>query len=291
MKRIITLVVVGVLLLIGIIFGMNSCATVPTGHTGIVTTFGRVENFTLASGLHIKSPFQKVINMDNRIQKVDVEVSAFSKDIQQVDVNASYNYSINQETAQNLYRTIGINYYENVIFPRILEDTKGVFTQYTAEDLVAHRNELSGLVFEKLSKDVAAYGIQIVSVNIENINFTNAYTTAVEDKQVAEQKKLQAKIDQDRLTIEREADAKRQVISAEAAANVKKIDADASLYAANQKAEAALYAAQKEAEGNKLLLASLTGELIEYQKTQRWDGKLPTFVGGGSSTFPILTFE
>ena len=291
MKRIITLIVVGVLLLTGIIFGCNSCATVPTGHTGIVTTFGKVEDFTFASGLHLKSPFQRVINVDNRTQKVEIQTQAFSKDIQQVDVVASVNYCIDQTTAQTLYRTIGVNYYENVIYPRILEDTKSVFTGYSAADLVANRSDLSGLIFEKLSADVSEYGIQIISVNVENIDFTDAYTNAVEAKQVAEQDKLQAQTKQAQLILEKEAEAKRKVIDATAAQEIAKLNADAALYTAQQKADAELYAATQEAAGNKALQATLTAELIKYQQILRWDGKLPTFIGGGSNTYPVLTFE
>lgn len=291
MRRTITFIVLGIVLLLLLVFGMRSCATVPTGHTGIVTTFGRVEDFTFTSGLHLKSPFQKVVNIDNRTQKVTIETQAFSQDIQQVDVTASFNYCIDQATAQTLYRTIGVNYYENVIYPRILEDTKGVFTQYSAEDLIANRNVLSQLIFERLSEDVAEYGIQIISVNIEDIDFTDAYTNAVEDKQVAEQDLLRAKTVQEQLTVEKTADAARKIIDANAAAEIKKIDADAQLYAAQQKADAELYAATQEAAGNKALQATLTAELIEYQKILRWDGKLPTFIGGGSNTYPILTFE
>lgn len=291
MKRIITLIVVGVLLLVGIIFGAKSCATVPTGHTGIVTTFGRVEDLTFSSGLHFKAPWKRVIMMDNRTQKVEVSVSAFSKDIQQVDVKASYNFSINQSTAQTLYKTIGVSYYENVILPRILEDTKAVFTFYTAAQLVACRNELSDLIFERLSADVSPYGIQIISVNIEDIDFTDAYTNAVEAKQVAEQDLLRAKTVQEQLKVEKSAEAARKVIDATAASDVAKINADAALYTANQKADAELYAAQQEAEGNKVLQASLTQELIKYQQILRWNGVLPQFVGGGSTIYPVLTFD
>ena len=48
----------------------SACFTsVPTGQTGVVTTFGRVENFTLDSGIHVVMPWQKVVKMDNRVQK------------------------------------------------------------------------------------------------------------------------------------------------------------------------------------------------------------------------------
>jgi len=66
--------------------------------------FGKVEDFTLEAGFHVKSPFQEIILMDNREQKTPFSTQAFSSDIQQVDIDGSINFSINQSTAMNLYR-------------------------------------------------------------------------------------------------------------------------------------------------------------------------------------------
>ena len=60
---------IGFLWLVGGIFTI-----VPTGHTGILTTFGKVENTTLEAGLHFKTPFQQVVVMDNRTQKEKLEL-------------------------------------------------------------------------------------------------------------------------------------------------------------------------------------------------------------------------
>lgn len=69
-----------------------SCVTVvPTGYTGILTTFGRVENTTIGAGINFIAPWQSVVKMDNRTQKVEIQTSAFSSDIQQVDLTLSLN--------------------------------------------------------------------------------------------------------------------------------------------------------------------------------------------------------
>lgn len=55
-------------IILGIIAIICSCiSSVPTGHTGIVTTFGRVENYTLDAGIHFMAPWQSVVKMDNRV--------------------------------------------------------------------------------------------------------------------------------------------------------------------------------------------------------------------------------
>ena len=72
--------VVAVIVLVILIL---SCFTsVPAGFTGVPVTFGKVADYTMDSGFHVKSPFTEVIKMDNRIQKHTVNMSAFSKDIQ-----------------------------------------------------------------------------------------------------------------------------------------------------------------------------------------------------------------
>lgn len=265
-----------------------SCVTiVPTGYTGILTTFGRVENRTISAGAHLILPWQNVVKMDNRTQKVQIQTEAFSSDIQQVDLQLSVNYCIDQETAQELYRTVGINYYENVMYPRILENTKAVFSQYSAENLIAKRNTLSDSIAESTASDMRRYGITIVSIAIEDIDFTDAFTAAVEAKQVAAQNKLTAETEQAQKTMEEEATAKRAVIAANAEAEKSVIAANAELEVVKVQAEAALYAGEKEAEMNKRISESLTDSLIHYYWIKEWNGELPTTVLGSDSNYMI----
>ena len=256
-----------------------SCiSVVPTGYTGILTTFGRVEDRTISAGINIIAPWQKVVRMDNRTQKVQIQTSAFSSDIQQVDLALSVNYCIDQGTAQNLYRTVGIGYYENIMYPRIQENTKAVFSQFSAENLIAKRDTLSDDILELTASDMSRYGITIVSIAIEDIDFTDAFTNAVEAKQVAAQNKLTAETEQAQKTMEEEAAARRAIISANAEAEQAVIAANADLEVVKVQAEAALYAGEKEAEMNKRISESLTDGLIKYYWIKQWGGVLPETV-------------
>ena len=265
----------------------SSVTVVPTGYTGILTTFGRVEQRTLSAGAHLILPWQNVVKMDNRTQKVHITTAAFSSDIQQVDLSLSVNFCIDQETAQELYRTVGINYYENVMSPRILENTKAVFSQYSAENLIAKRNSLSDMIQESTAADMKPYGITVVSIAIEDIDFTDAFTTAVEAKQVAAQNKLTAETEQAQKTMEERATAERAVIAANAEAEKSVIAANAELEVVKVQAEAALYAGEKEAEMNKRISESLTPGLLDYYWIKQWDGKLPTTVLGETGSYMI----
>ena len=266
---------------------LSSITVVPTGYTGILTTFGRVEDRTISAGAHFILPWQNVVKMDNRTQKVQISTNAFSSDIQQVDLNLSVNFCIDQETAQELYKTVGINYYDNVMYPRILENTKAVFSQYSAENLIAKRNTLSDQIAESTSADMKEYGITIVSIAIEDIDFTDAFTAAVEAKQVAAQNKLTAETEQAQKTMEEEATAKRAVIAANAEAEKAIIAANADLEVVKVQAEAALYAGEKEAEMNKRISESLTDSLLRYYWIKQWNGQLPTTVLGNGADYMI----
>ena len=250
-----------------------SCVqTVPTGHTGVVTTFGRVENTTLDSGVHFVLPWQNVVKMDNRVQKNTVDMPCFSSDIQEVNLTYTINYQIKKSDAQNIYRTIGVDYYQTVIQPCITESVKVVTARYTAEQLVGKRDELASAIEADLTDKLLHYNIEVVSTSIENMDFTDAFTDAVEAKQVAQQNKLRA-----------ETEAEQKVVEAKAAAEVRKVNADAAAYELLAKAEA-------EAEANRKISESLTQALINYTYAQTWDGKLPTVMTGseGSSMIPVL---
>ena len=267
--------------------------TVPTGHTGVVVTFGRVADYTLDEGFHMKNPLQQIVMMDNRTQKQSITTQAFSSDIQQVDVICSVNYAIDRETAALLYKNVGRNYYYTVMEPRILENVKAVFTRYSAEKLMQVRDTLSTQIKELLEPEMKKYGIQVVSIAIENVDFTDAFTNAVEDKQVAEQTKLRVETEQaqqvsvEKATAERRiiaanADAEERAILAEADASVQKIKADAEAYARKVRSEA-------EAEANRKVASSLTQALISYQTVNQWNGQLPYISGEGS--LPLIDFS
>ena len=254
----------------------NCFTSVPTGYTGIVTTFGKVEDYILEAGLHAKLPWQKVVKMDNRNQKGTLDLVAFSQDIQQVDLRYSVNYQIEKTNAQNIYRSIGEKYYDTVMSPRIEEAVKSCVAKYTAETLIESRNALSDEIYLILKNDLASYNIEIISTSIENIDFSDAFTDAVEAKQVAAQNKLKAEIEQNQAIMEQKSAAERAIIAANAEAETAKIAAQADLEITKIQADAAEYAGQKDAAINTAIAGSMTPELLKYYYIKGWNGILPS---------------
>ncbi|MBQ2445497.1 MAG: prohibitin family protein [Oscillospiraceae bacterium] len=247
--------------------------SVPTGHTGVVTTFGKVENFTLEAGVHFKLPWQEVVKMDNRVQKSTLDMSCFSSDIQEVTMKYTVNYQISKQDAMTIYKTIGTDYYNTVIAPCITEAVKIVTARYNAEALISSRSNMAGEIETELEAKLLDYNIELVGTSIEDMDFTDAFTDAVEAKQVAEQNKLRA-----------ETEAEQRVIEANAAAEIRKVEADAAAYQTLTRAEA-------EAKANREIAESLTQALIDYTYAQTWDGKLPTFMTGENGILPFMNVD
>ena len=263
---VITVVVVALLI------GLSCVANVPTGHTGVLTTFGKVENRTLDAGMNFKAPWQSVVKMDNRVQKQTVDMLCFSSDLQEVSLKYTVNYQISSKDAMTIYKTIGTDYYNNIIVPNITESVKTAAAKYNAEALVSDRSALSKLIQEDLTARLENYNIIVVSTSIEDMDFTDAFTNAVEAKQVAEQNKLKAQTEAEQQIIEAEAAAQIRQVNAEAEANAKKVAADAAAYEIQVRADA-------EAAANEKLSKSLSELLIKYMYYQTWNGELPDVTG------------
>ena len=280
---------VGVAVLVTV---LSMIKTVPTGHTGVVVSFGKVKDYTYEAGVHFDAPWVKVVKMDNRTQKQTINLICFSSDIQEVSVTYTLNYQINKENAQTIYRTIGTDYFNLVVSPKISEAVKDVFAKYNAESLIESRASVSKQIQDILVEEVSVYNIEVVSASIENIDFTDSFTNAVEEKQVAEQNKLKAQTEQEQKNLEAQAEAERKVIAAQADSDTAIIAAQADAEVAKIAADSAEYQGQKDAAimSNLGEMLSKYPDLIEYYYTQNWNGELPdTYVS--DETLPVINLN
>lgn len=198
-------IIAGILVAILIIVGLASITTVPTGYVGVKTRFGKVQEDVIQEGLNTKAPFiEKIVKIDCRTQKIELESGTATKDLQEVTFKIAVNFNINKETANELYKTTGTNYQNIIVNPAILESIKAVTAQYTAEELITKRSEVSNKMQETLKEKIETKGFNVVDFNILDLDFSVEYNQAIEKKQVAEQQAKQAQYELEKAKVENE---------------------------------------------------------------------------------------
>lgn len=242
---------------VAVIIVAASCFTVvPAGHTGVVVNMGRVSETVLQEGFHFKTPFvQEIVQIDNRIVKLEVATDAFSKDLQTVSTVLAVNYRIAKDMSYSIYKEVGSNFESVLVMPAVNEVLKAVVAKYTASDLVASRSEVSVMLDEELNGKLNARGIFIEDLNIIDWDFSAEYIAAVEAKQVAEQNLIKTKTEQEEQIVIAEAEAKKKRIAAEA-------DSDTAIIAAKAEAERIRIEAEATAEANRTIAESLNDAIL-----------------------------
>ena len=277
MKKLISLTTVIALILVLLPF---SVAKVPVGSTGIMLTLGRVEDTALSEGWHFKMPFvQRIVSMDNRVMKLEMSTEAFSKDIQTVYATLAVNYRMQRDKTFEIYKSVGTNYENNLVIPAVHEILKSVCAQYTAEELISKRAESSELMREELDMKLNPIGITVTDFNIIDFDFSQEFIAAVEAKQVAEQLKKKAAIENDTAIAKAEREKTVAIKQSEAEAERVRIASEADANAVKVAAEAEAYRLQQEN-------AYITDMTIKKEMIAQWDGVLPITVGEGVT--PLL---
>ena len=243
------LMVAGVIVILAILF--NCFETVGAGERGVVfSRFGGVLEGVLDEGLRFKIPFvEDIIRMDVTILKSQTQATASSKDLQMVSSTIALNHHVDPAAANSVYQeTLGA-YKNRIIDPAVQESVKAVTAQFTAEELITRRAEVSTQIKETLSERLREHNILVDEFNIIDFSFSKVFNDAIEAKQTAEQSALKASRDLERVKIE---------------------------------AEQAITSARAEAEGQRLQRETITPTLLQLRAIEKWDGHLPQVTSGGT---------
>lgn len=176
------------------IFG-NPIRMVDSGERLVLKHF-RNASSVLEPGPHLIIPFvDSTSHYTVRIQKKSAAVEAQTFDIQEVTGKITANLQVDEDRLLQFYSEQG-NLQETIdtiVSPQIQEAAKTVFSKFSAEDTVQQRADLKELFDAELQRRLTPYCLIVVDTAIEDLDFSDAYTTAVEAKQVEEQNvKLEA---------------------------------------------------------------------------------------------------
>lgn len=271
---------VGALLIIAFLIVPFSFHTVQTGELAVVKNMGKITHVREAGTNFDLWFINKYDKYDTKVQNVDITTAAYSSDAQTMQIAMTLQYQIMPDKVIDIATQYGsLEILQNRIQSIAIEKTKAVLSSYKAMDIIAQRAQISPAVEEAIKEAIGHdYFVKVNTVVLSNIDFSDAFEAAVEDKMIAEQAKLKADYENE-----------KKVAAAKADAEAKLKEAEAQKAIAAAEAEALLVKAQAEAEANRIITESITPELLEKILAENWDGKLPdTYVGDGSDLGIIL---
>ena len=227
-----------------------SFRTVDTGEVVVVKHLGEARDVRTAGTYFDLWLTETYDRYDAKVQNVEIKTAAYSSDAQTMDVAMTLQYQIRTDKVIDIATQYGsLKVLQSRIESIAIEKTKSVLSSYKAMDIISDRASMSPRVEEAIKKAIAdEYHVTIATVVLTNIDFSDAFEKAVEDKMIAEQKQLQAEYENMTKIAAAEAEAKAAVQKAEGEAQAKLKEAQAQIEIAKATAEAKLIAAQADKE-------------------------------------------
>lgn len=223
---------------------------------------GKTRNFTI--------PFvQSIHTVSNKQQDKHIEAQIWGEASDKTPVYAAdviVTYQVLPERSAWLYANVSDT--KNLVGDELVASAIKSAMAELGPNEVTNRTKIEPLAQQKLAESLnQKYGEGAVFINkvvINNMDFEEAYNTAIQQKSIAQQNADKQKIENEAAIAKAEADKQVAITNAEAEAQKTSIAADA------------------QAEANRKIAESLSDTLIEYQKIQKWDGKLPTVSGSNA---------
>jgi regulator of protease activity HflC (stomatin/prohibitin superfamily) len=254
----------------------GSWYTVDEGYRGVALRNGAVVG-TSEPGLGFKMPIiDSVVDISVQSQAQLYEnILAYSRDQQTAGLSLSVNYRLPADQVETIYREYGgeAGVVSRLLDRQVLEEVKNIFGKFNAATAIQERERLAAEVQMAIQKAVVG-PIIVESVQIENIDFSDAYEQSIEARMLAEVEVQKVR-----------QNAEREKVTAEITVIQAQAEADAQLARATAEAEATRIRGEAEADAIEAKGAALRDNpsLIDLVQAERWNGALPTTMVPGSA--------
>lgn len=254
-----------ILLGIAVLVFSTSFKIIPTGYTGVRTTFGQISSETVPNGFNWKIPFvQSIQKVNNKQQDIVFEDSVWSETSARTAIyykNITVTYQINPERSAWIYANVS-NYEDSLVSNALVSSSIKSASKELSDVEATDRSKIEPLSAKRIQEALDdKYGPDVVTINkvvIKSADFEDSYNEAVAKKQKAQLEAEQQEIENKKNVAKAEADAKAKLTKAEA-----------------------------EAKANKMLEKSLTDQVLKDAQIKKWDGKMPSVVSGDSNGFMV----
>lgn len=250
-------VLCGILCIVAVLcvpFIAPSVHTVDETEVCVVKEYGKVKKVVTEPGMFFDFWIGKSFTrIDTKTKDLQIEAMTYSSDAQVMNVALTVQYKFLGGEAKKIIKDYGNTKALTERITSVLTETpKAVLSTRTAMEIIANRSSITPEICEAAKAAVGdKYPVEITNIAISNIDFSDAFEQAVEEKMIAEQNKLKADYE-----------------------NEKKVAT------AKANAEAKLLEAEAEAKSNELLEKSITDKTLRDKYLDKWDGKLPSTMVG-----------
>lgn len=274
LRGLVILVVFCLAVVVGLLFA--ALYQVDQGERGVVLRNGALVS-TADPGMGIKMPFlDKVVKVSVQSRSIRYEdIEAYSKDQQPADLVLSVIYRIPPDQVGEVYEKYGSEdgLISRLLERKLLEESKSIFGQFNAATSIQERARLNQEISRAVRESVDGPVI-IDSIQVENIDFSDAYESSIEQRMLAEVEVQKLRQNADREKVQAEIVVTQAKARADAIREQAQAEADA--IKLRGEAEAAAITARAKA------LAD-NPSLVELVKAEKWDGKLPASMVPGSA--------
>lgn len=287
-------------------FIVVKCTTrVPTGYVAVqYNVNGGIEGEVLEQGWHLVSPMVKTTNYsigleqsyltaeDKGDSEKDESFKTPTSDGKALTVDLEFSYRFDQDVITNTFTKFkgksGDAVKNSFIKPKMKAWTQEVTAKYPVTDVFGDkRQELNEALDEYLKAKFEPYGIIIDTVNFTNISTDDETSAAIQRKVTAQQEQELANIEAKTAKINAQKEKEVALISAEKDKETASINAEQAAIKAQGQADATRIKAEAEAEANKKIAESLTPELIEKIKYDKWDGRVSVVNSSGAAIVDV----
>jgi prohibitin 2 len=224
---------------------------VDPGNRGVLVTLGKVSPQALPEGLGFKAPFiTKVIQVSVRQQTRAMQAECYSSDLQQILSELRVLYRLPESGVVKIFQDYAGDPFDTLVMPRVAESIKEMTALQSAEMIVKRREEIKTKALAAAKEKIGSL-IVIEDLVIQNLSLSKELEQAIEAKMVGEQEAAKAKFTQQKAEIE------------------------ASIAVIRAKGEAQAIRVRGEALRD-------SPALVQLQIVEKWDGKAPMVVGGGT---------
>lgn len=177
------------------LLALNAFVIITPGQAGVISILGKAKDGALLEGLHLKPPLIATVDIyDVTVQKFEVPAQSLTKDLQDLDASFAINFRLDPTQVVQIRRTQGTlqNIVSKIIAPQTQESFKIAAARRTAEEAITKRTELKQDFDTALSDRLEKYAIIVLDTSVVDLKFSQEFSNAVEDKQIAEQRAQRA---------------------------------------------------------------------------------------------------